>query len=76
LPHIHIPDLKNFQLDIPKLPPVWAKPAAAVANTNQDITLNDFLAKSAPDYEAELCFITSRKCKNLTPTEAQSNILG
>ncbi|TRX97497.1 hypothetical protein FHL15_001775 [Xylaria flabelliformis] len=63
-------------LPISKAPPLWVKPAAALANPGQDIVLNKFCAESLPDYEAELVFVTSRTCKDLTESEAADAILG
>ncbi|KAI1167235.1 fumarylacetoacetate hydrolase family protein [Nemania serpens] len=63
-------------LQIPKSPPLWTKPAAALANPGQDIMMNKYCAASYPDYEAELVFVTSRTCKDITEAEAADAILG
>ncbi|KAI1754703.1 fumarylacetoacetate hydrolase family protein [Xylaria castorea] len=63
-------------LQVSQSPPLWVKPAAALASPGQDIVMNKFCAASNPDYEAELVFVTSRTCKNLTESEAADAILG
>jgi len=65
-----------LQVQIPAAPPLWTKPAAALANPDEDIPMNKFCASTLPDYEAELVFVTSRTCKDVTPTEASEYILG
>ncbi|KAI1329393.1 fumarylacetoacetate hydrolase family protein [Xylariaceae sp. FL0255] len=57
-------------------PPLWVKPAAALADPGEDIPINPFCAKSYLDYEAELVFVTSRQCKDLNEEEAADAILG
>ncbi|PMD46939.1 fumarylacetoacetate hydrolase family protein [Hyaloscypha variabilis F] len=64
------------KLTIPAAPPLWTKPAAALANPDEDIPMNKFCATTLPDYEAELVFITSRNCKDISPSEASDYILG
>ncbi|KAI0974980.1 fumarylacetoacetate hydrolase family protein [Xylaria arbuscula] len=64
----------NIQLS--ESPPLWTKPAAALADPGQDIVMNKYCASSFPDYEAELVFVTSRTCKDLTESEAADAILG
>ncbi|KAI1269610.1 fumarylacetoacetate hydrolase family protein [Xylariaceae sp. FL1019] len=63
-------------LPVSQNPPLWTKPAASLANPGQDIVMNKYCASSLPDYEAELVFVTSRECKNLTEAEASGAILG
>ncbi|KAI1181775.1 fumarylacetoacetate hydrolase family protein [Nemania serpens] len=63
-------------LQISKSPPLWVKPAAALANPGQDIVMNEYCAASYPDYEAELVFVTSRTCRDITEAEAADAILG
>ncbi|UKZ74763.1 hypothetical protein TrVFT333_002433 [Trichoderma virens FT-333] len=67
---------KEAGFDIPSYPPVWTKPAAALAHPDEDIPINDFCAKSLLDYEGELVFVTSKECKNLSPEQAKDYILG
>jgi 2-keto-4-pentenoate hydratase/2-oxohepta-3-ene-1,7-dioic acid hydratase in catechol pathway len=38
--------------------------------------MNKFCASTLPDYEAELVFVTSRTCKDVTPAQASDYILG
>ncbi|KAI0806426.1 fumarylacetoacetate hydrolase family protein [Xylaria sp. FL0064] len=63
-------------LKVADSPPLWTKPAAALASPGQDIVLNKYCAASLPDYEAELVFVTSKTCKDLTEAEAADAILG
>uniref|UniRef100_L2FUG6 Fumarylacetoacetate hydrolase family protein n=1 Tax=Colletotrichum fructicola (strain Nara gc5) TaxID=1213859 RepID=L2FUG6_COLFN len=42
---------KEATLDIPACPPLWTKPAAALASPGEEIPVNDFCAKSLLDYE-------------------------
>ncbi|KAG7425469.1 Fumarylacetoacetate hydrolase domain-containing protein 2 [Fusarium oxysporum f. sp. raphani] len=58
------------------VPPLWTKPAASLANPGEDIPINDFCAKSLPDYEGELVFVTSKQCRDISPKEAKDYILG
>ncbi|KLP13329.1 bifunctional 4-hydroxyphenylacetate degradation enzyme [Fusarium fujikuroi] len=64
------------RLTLTSVPPLWTKPAASLANPDEDIPLNDFCAKSLPDYEGELVFVTSKQCRNISPKEAKDYILG
>ncbi|KAI0909082.1 fumarylacetoacetate hydrolase family protein [Ustulina deusta] len=63
-------------LQVSESPPLWTKPAAALASPGQDIVMNKYCAASYPDYEAELVFVTSRTCKDATESEAVDAILG
>ncbi|KAG4429946.1 hypothetical protein IFR05_014569 [Cadophora sp. M221] len=67
---------KEAGLKIPAAPPLWTKPATSLANPDEDIPMNKFCASTLPDYEAELVFITSRTCKDITPEQASDYILG
>ncbi|ORX96763.1 hypothetical protein BCR34DRAFT_497488 [Clohesyomyces aquaticus] len=67
---------KEAALSVPSYPPLWTKPAAALAHPNQEISVSDFCARSLPDYEGELVFVTSRECKDVKPSEAKDYILG
>ncbi|KAJ5371012.1 uncharacterized protein N7496_007104 [Penicillium cataractarum] len=64
------------QLSIPAHPPVWTKPAAALSAPNESIPVSRFCASHLPDWEGELVFVTSRECRDITPEEASSYILG
>ncbi|KAI0472420.1 fumarylacetoacetate hydrolase family protein [Xylaria cf. heliscus] len=63
-------------LQVSQSPPLWTKPAATLASPGQDIVMNKYCAASYPDYEAELVFVTSRTCKDLSESEAADAILG
>lgn len=65
-----------MQLSVTKYPPLWTKPAASLADPGETIPINQFCATSLLDYEGELVFVTSKECKDLTPKEAESCILG
>ena len=64
------------QLSIPKYPPLWIKPAAALADPDEAIPIAPFCATSLLDYEGELVFVTSKDAKNISVGEAESYILG
>ncbi|KFZ03500.1 hypothetical protein V502_10899 [Pseudogymnoascus sp. VKM F-4520 (FW-2644)] len=64
------------RLAIPSYPPLWTKPAASLADPDEDIPVNDFCAKSLLDYEGELVFITSKDCRDVSPKDAKNFILG
>ncbi|KAH8655232.1 fumarylacetoacetate hydrolase family protein [Xylariales sp. PMI_506] len=68
--------VQEASLKLPKHPPLWPKPAAALANPGQDVIMNQHCASSFPDYEGELVFITSKECKDVTPAQAADLILG
>ena len=61
---------------MPSVPPLWTKPAAALASPGEDIPVNDFCAKSLLDYEGELVFVTSKEAKNVSVADAKNYILG
>jgi 2-keto-4-pentenoate hydratase/2-oxohepta-3-ene-1,7-dioic acid hydratase in catechol pathway len=63
-------------LSVPAHPSLWVKPAAALASPLEDIPMNAFCSSSLPDYEGELVFVVSKECRDLTPKEAASYILG
>ncbi|KAJ0134109.1 hypothetical protein HZ326_22839 [Fusarium oxysporum f. sp. albedinis] len=67
---------KEASLTLTSVPPLWTKPAASLANPGEDIPINDFCAKSLPDYEGELVFVTSKQCRDISPKEAKDYILG
>ncbi|KAF4257335.1 hypothetical protein KXV22_009476 [Aspergillus fumigatus] len=67
---------KEANLNIPANPPIWTKPAAALAGPNETIAMNRFCSSHLPDWEGELCFVTSRECHDLSIEEAPSYILG
>ncbi|KAB5511190.1 hypothetical protein GE09DRAFT_979848, partial [Coniochaeta sp. 2T2.1] len=57
-------------------PQLWTKPAASLANPDEDIVINKYCAASLPDYEGELVSVTCRECRDVRPDEAESYILG
>ncbi|OJJ36345.1 hypothetical protein ASPWEDRAFT_37912 [Aspergillus wentii DTO 134E9] len=67
---------REAKLKIPFYPPLWTKPAASLANPDQDIPVNDFCAKGLLDYEGELVFVTSKECRDVSPKDAKEYILG
>ncbi|KAJ9335310.1 hypothetical protein DTO027B5_3006 [Paecilomyces variotii] len=73
---IKLPTANIRQLNVPANPPVWTKPAAALSSPNETIPVSRFCASHLPDWEGELVFVTSRECRNVTPEEASSYILG
>ncbi|KAH8594578.1 fumarylacetoacetate hydrolase family protein [Bisporella sp. PMI_857] len=64
------------KLLVPANPPLWTKPAAALAAPNEDIPMNKFCASSFPDFEGELVFVVARECRDISQGEAGSYILG
>ncbi|KAH7118051.1 fumarylacetoacetate hydrolase family protein [Dactylonectria estremocensis] len=66
----------TYRLSISKSPPLWCKPAAALAGPGETIALNAFQASSWPDYEGELVFVSSREVKDVTVEEASNAIAG
>ncbi|KAJ5433275.1 uncharacterized protein N7458_012431 [Penicillium daleae] len=67
---------KEASINIPVNPPVWTKPAAALSAPNEIIPVSRFCASHLPDWEGELVFITARECRDVSPEEAPSYILG
>ncbi|EAU38015.1 predicted protein [Aspergillus terreus NIH2624] len=74
--HSHRISNHTKQLNVPSNPPVWTKPAASLAAPNETIPVSRFCASHLPDYEGELVFVTARECRDITPEEASSYILG
>ncbi|KAE8378181.1 fumarylacetoacetate hydrolase [Aspergillus bertholletiae] len=67
---------EEAHLNVPLHPPVWTKPAASLAFPGEDISLSKFCASNFPDFEGELVFVTSKECRDVSPAEAESFILG
>ncbi|GKZ18424.1 hypothetical protein AbraCBS73388_000994 [Aspergillus brasiliensis] len=70
---------KEASLNVPSNPPLWTKPAASLAAPDETIPISRFCASHLPDYEefqGELVFVTARECRNITPEQASSYILG
>ncbi|OAP63469.1 hypothetical protein AYL99_02696 [Fonsecaea erecta] len=63
-------------LNIPANPPLWTKPAAALAAPEEDIHMSRYCASNFPDWEGELVFVTSKVCRDVSPKDAESYILG
>jgi len=40
-----------FQLNIPTNPPLWTKPAAALASPDEDINMSRYCTSNFPDWE-------------------------
>ncbi|KAH8912910.1 hypothetical protein BR93DRAFT_942662 [Coniochaeta sp. PMI_546] len=56
------------RLGIPSCPPLWTKPSASLAHPGEAIPINNFCARSLPDYEAN--------CKDVSVKDAKDYILG
>ncbi|RAO70945.1 uncharacterized protein BHQ10_006957 [Talaromyces amestolkiae] len=67
---------KEAKLNVPMNPPVWSKPCASLASPEEEISMSRYCASNFPDWEGELVFVTSRECRDVTPDEAESCILG
>ncbi|KAL2866512.1 fumarylacetoacetate hydrolase family protein [Aspergillus lucknowensis] len=67
---------KEARLNVPANPPVWTKPAAALSSPYETIPVSRFCASHLPDWEGELVFVTARECRDITPEDAPSYILG
>ena len=63
-------------LDIPKYPMVFMKAPTAAQNPGDPIVLPRYLRSDKVDFEAELGVVIGRPCKNVTPEEALSYVLG
>jgi len=62
--------------EIPKYPMIFMKAPTSVQNPGDPIVLPRFLRSDRVDYEGELGVVIGRPCKNLTPEEALSCVLG
>ncbi len=74
-------DVSNFNDDIPSEPVLFAITANALIGNNEAIEIPSFLKKYGfenprVDYEAELAFVISRKCKNVSENEAMNYVAG
>ncbi|KAK4941705.1 hypothetical protein LTR10_018444 [Elasticomyces elasticus] len=67
---------EEAKLPVPICPPLWTKPATALAHPEEEIWMNKYCASSFPDYEGEVVFVTSRSCRDISVEEAESYILG
>ncbi|EXJ57736.1 uncharacterized protein A1O5_12526 [Cladophialophora psammophila CBS 110553] len=59
----------------PKYPVIFKKPADALAGPFEDIPIHPE-CQSQMDYEAELCVVIGKDCKNVTTEEALNYVLG
>jgi len=62
--------------EIPKYPMIFMKAPTSVQNPGDPIVLPRFLRSDRVDYEGELGVVIGRPCKNVTPEEALSCVLG
>ncbi len=74
-------DVSNFNDDIPKEPVLFAITPNALTATNTPIVIPSFLKKykftnPRVDYEAELAFVISKKCRNVREEDAYDYIEG
>jgi len=67
---------EEAQLTIPPCPPMWYKPAAALANHGEDILFPAVAHTNFPDYEGELTVILRGPIKSISKADASSAILG
>jgi len=66
---------KKTQMTVPKYPVIFTKPPDALSGPSSDIHI-PASAQSMLDYEGELTVIIGQDCKNTTPEEALSHVLG
>ena len=62
--------------EVPKHPVIFMKAPTAVQNPGDPIVIPRFLRSDKVDYEGELGVVIGRPCKNVTPEEALSYVLG
>jgi len=62
--------------EIPRHPMVFMKAPTSVQNPGDPIVLPRFLRSDKVDYEGELGVVIGRPCKNVSPEEALSCVLG
>ena len=60
----------------PKYPMIFMKAPTSIQNPGDPIVLPRFLRSDRVDYEGELGVVIGRPCKNVTPEEALSYVLG
>lgn len=63
-------------LTVPANPPMWYKPAAALANPDEDIPFPLCTQTNFPDYEGELTVILRGPVKSISKADAAPSILG
>lgn len=64
-----------FQIDVPKYPVMFTKPADALAGPHDDIAIHAD-AQPMMDYEGELTVIVGRDAKNVSEEDALDYVLG
>jgi len=62
--------------EIPKHPMIFMKAPTTVQNPGDPIVIPRFLRSDKVDYEGELGVVIGRPCKNVSPEEALSYVLG
>ena len=63
-------------MEIPKNPMVFMKAPTASQNPGDPIVIPRFLRSDKVDYEGELGVVIGRPCKNVSPADALSHVLG
>ena len=63
-------------MEIPDHPMVFMKASTSIQNPGDPIVLPRFLRSDKVDFEGELGVVIGRPCKNVTPQEALSYVLG
>jgi len=67
---------EEAKLAVPSCPPMWFKPAAALANHDEDIPFPPVAHTNFPDFEGELTVIIRGPIKSITKSEVKASILG
>ena len=62
--------------ELPKHPMIFMKAPTTVQNPGDPIVIPRFLRSDKVDYEGELGVVIGRPCKNVSPEEAMSYVLG
>lgn len=76
LDHIHeVKDLKNVNADIPQKPIYFSKIATPAIGHGDFVESHSHVVKQL-DYEVELAIIIGKKCKNVSPEDAEDCIFG
>lgn len=63
-------------LDLPPVPSLFFKPAAALAHPGEAIPIPPCAQDNEVDYEVELAIIIGRHCRNVKPENALDYVLG
>lgn len=67
---------KETGAELPKHPMIFMKAPTSVQNPGDPIVIPRFLRSDMVDYEGELGVVIGRPCKNVSPAEALSYVLG